>query len=138
MERPIRVAVNISPATTMPRDAVHGCASSRPGPPGRGHCPRSHRCADNFFFAPAPGTCGDAPSGATRAALAALYCALVTDVCLDLIEARGAVTIDGPFARNGLYLGALAALRWPDPVSASLVTDGPTLGAAMIAKAVSP
>jgi sugar (pentulose or hexulose) kinase len=75
----------------------------------------------------------DAASGTTRAALAALYCALVTDVCLDLIEARGSVTIDGPFARNELYLGALAALRWPDPVVPSLVTDGPTLGAAMLA-----
>lgn len=77
--------------------------------------------------------CDDASSGATCAALAALYCALVTDVCLELIEARGPVTIDGPFARNELYLGALAALRWPDPVVASLVTDGPTLGAAMLA-----
>jgi sugar (pentulose or hexulose) kinase len=72
-------------------------------------------------------------SAAARAALAALYCALVTDICLELIEARGSVTIDGPFARNELYLGALAALRWPDPVIPSLVADGPTLGAAMLA-----
>lgn len=77
---------------------------------------------------------GPVPASASaRAALAALYCALVTDVCLDLIDARGPIVVDGPFAANALYLGVLATLRSPDPVSASTSTEGPTQGAAGLA-----
>ena len=68
-----------------------------------------------------------------RAALAALYCALVTDVSLGLIGARGVIVVDGPFAANRLYLGVLAALRPGDQVFASECADGPTLGAAALA-----
>lgn len=77
---------------------------------------------------------GPVPASApARAALGALYCALVTDVCLDLIGARGPIIVDGPFATNPLYLGVLAAMRVGDPVSASTSSEGPTLGAAGLA-----
>lgn len=46
-----------------------------------------------------------------RSALASLYCALVTDDLLDRLGADGPVAIDGPFARNPVYVAALAALR---------------------------
>ena len=77
---------------------------------------------------------GPVPESAVgRAALAALYCALVTDVCLGLIGARGDIVVDGPFAANPVYLGVLAALRPGDQVFASDCPDGPTLGAAALA-----
>ncbi len=79
------------------------------------------------FYGPAPESAGE------RAALAALYCALVTDVCLGLIGAHGKIIVDGPFAANPLYLGVLAALRPGDRVFASDCADGPTWGAAALA-----
>ena len=72
-------------------------------------------------------------SSAQRHALAALYCALVTDACLDCIDARGAVIVDGAFAGNAIFLGALAALRGDNTIFASPVEDGTTIGAAYIA-----
>jgi len=82
------------------------------------------------FHGPAPESAGE------RAALAALYCALVTDVCLGLIGAQGEIVFDGPFAANPLFLGVLAALRPGDRVFASDCADGPTLGAAALAYGV--
>ncbi len=77
---------------------------------------------------------GPMPESAVgRAALAALYCALVTDVCLGLVGAHGDIVVDGPFAANLVYLGVLAALRQDDQVFASDCPDGPTLGAAALA-----
>ncbi|WP_153479844.1 FGGY-family carbohydrate kinase [Segnochrobactrum spirostomi] len=68
-------------------------------------------------------------SASGRAALASLYCALVTDVSLDLLGARGPVVIEGPFAENPLYPGLLAALR-EDPVMVSGDRAG-TIGGAL-------
>jgi sugar (pentulose or hexulose) kinase len=67
-----------------------------------------------------------------RATLAALYCALMTDLMLDLIKARGPLLIDGPFAANDIFIVALAALRPDRPVLPSLETNGTSLGAAML------
>ncbi len=67
-----------------------------------------------------------------RATLAALYCALMTDLMLDLIKARGAVLVEGPFAQNEVYIAALAALRPASPVLPSHETNGTSLGAAML------
>lgn len=52
-------------------------------------------------------------SDAGRTALAALYCALMTRTCIELVDGRGDIVVDGPFARNGLYCGIVAAL-FPD------------------------
>ncbi len=94
-----------------------------------------HAPSGPYQHAPAPGRILGPPpqTAAQRSALAALYCALVTDVCLEQIEARGAIVVDGPFSANALYLGALAALRAPDAVSAAAIADGPTRGAAILA-----
>lgn len=46
-----------------------------------------------------------------RAALASLYCALMTDYCLDLIEARGPLFVEGRFCEDEIYMRALAGLR---------------------------
>ncbi|TMH01732.1 MAG: hypothetical protein E6H67_16545 [Betaproteobacteria bacterium] len=46
-----------------------------------------------------------------RAALGTLYVALIVDVMLDMLEARGDLVIDGPLARNPLFGPILAAFR---------------------------
>jgi len=77
---------------------------------------------------------GALPSGPrARAALASLYLALVTDHCLDLLGAQGDVIVEGPFATNVAYCNALAGLRAPQPVLASLDVSGTTAGAALLA-----
>jgi L-fuculokinase len=46
-----------------------------------------------------------------RTALAALYLALMTDLALESLEARGEVLLDGPLADNDLYARILAGFR---------------------------
>ena len=48
-----------------------------------------------------------------RAALAALYCALMTDWCVTMLEARGDIILEGRFASNEVFASALAAFREP-------------------------
>lgn len=71
---------------------------------------------------------------AQRAALAALYCALMTDVCLELLGARGEIVVEGRFASNRLYCRVLAALREGQSVSCSLDNTGTLVGAALLAR----
>lgn len=66
-----------------------------------------------------------------RAAAACLYTALVTETCMALAGADGPVIVEGPFARNGLFLAALAA-RVSRPVFANRDATGTTRGAAML------
>jgi L-fuculokinase len=47
----------------------------------------------------------------SRPALAALYLALMTDLSLDSLDARGEILLDGPLADNDLYARILATLR---------------------------
>ena len=68
-----------------------------------------------------------------RAAAASLYCALVTDVCLDLVGASGEVIVEGPFARNAGILAAVAGLRPHQRVLASSDATGTLAGAARLA-----
>lgn len=67
-----------------------------------------------------------------RATLAPLYCALMTDLMLELLQARGPILVEGPFAANDIYIAALAALRPDSPVHPSLEALGTSLGAAML------
>jgi sugar (pentulose or hexulose) kinase len=69
----------------------------------------------------------------TRAAAASLYAALVTETCLELAGARGPIIVEGPFARNALFLAALAQ-RVPRPVIARPDATGTTEGAALLAE----
>jgi len=48
---------------------------------------------------------------AERVSLASLYLALMTDLVLDLLGARGSLMIDGPLAANTLYCRILSTLR---------------------------
>jgi sugar (pentulose or hexulose) kinase len=77
---------------------------------------------------------GTAPSDPrARAALASLYLALVTDRCLDQLDARGEVIVEGPFAANPAYCASLAGLRAPQPVRASPDAVGTVAGGALLA-----
>ncbi|MEM9196700.1 MAG: FGGY family carbohydrate kinase [Pseudomonadota bacterium] len=77
---------------------------------------------------------GDVPQiPGARSALAALYCALVSDDILSRLGASGPVQVDGPFAKNPVWLAAMAGLR-PEGI---VPRDGasPAAGAAMLARA---
>jgi sugar (pentulose or hexulose) kinase len=76
---------------------------------------------------------GSAPSDeAQRAALAALYTALATNRCLDLLGSREGVIIEGPFAKNAIYRRVLAALRPDQPLSIATAPGGSALGASLL------
>jgi sugar (pentulose or hexulose) kinase len=80
------------------------------------------------------GTVRGTPSGqAQKAALAALYCALMTCECLALTGPVRKLYVDGPFATNPLYLGALATLLPEVRVLASHDQHGTGVGAALLA-----
>ena len=68
----------------------------------------------------------------SRAALAVLYSALMTDVCLDLIGASGELVVEGSLANNAAYLGVLAALRPDQPVQVSTDATGTVSGTALL------
>lgn len=71
-------------------------------------------------------------TAAGRAALAAIYCALVTDSCLDLLGVRSDIVIEGRFAANEAYAATLAALRPSQHVSVSTDETGSVAGAALL------
>lgn len=93
---------------------------------------------------PMPGTGGrgrfvgpPAATAAERVALAALYCALMTDRSLDAVGSASDIVIDGPFGENGLFCAALAALRPAQRVLRSDLRDGTAAGAALLGRMAS-
>jgi L-fuculokinase len=73
---------------------------------------------------------GDAPDAPrNRATLAAMYCALMTDYCLTMLEAHGDIILEGRLASNDAFVAALAALREPQPVFRSPDETGTLRGA---------
>jgi sugar (pentulose or hexulose) kinase len=78
---------------------------------------------------------GPAPAApAERAALAALYSALMLDCVLAQLGAAGPIFIDGPFARNPLITEALATLRPDQPVHAVAAASGAASGAWLLTR----
>ena len=76
---------------------------------------------------------GPAPRTAQeRYALATLYCALMSDYCLDALDAQGAVTVEGSFTDNPHFAALLAALRPGQEVSVSQDASGTTCGGWML------
>ncbi len=71
-------------------------------------------------------------SSGERTAAASLYAALIAETSLRLAGAEGPVLIEGPLARSGLFLSALAALV-PRPVIGRPDATGTTEGAALLA-----
>lgn len=81
-------------------------------------------------------TANPATEGQRLAALS-FYLALMTKVSLDLIGARGLVIVEGPFARNPLYLQMLAA-TCPAGVEIATSSTGTSAGAAMLCIGAAP
>jgi hypothetical protein len=76
---------------------------------------------------------GPAPQTAQeRYALATLYCVLVTDFCLDALQAGGPIAVEGSFTSNPYFGPLLAALRPQQPVTYSDDASGTTCGGWML------
>ena len=67
-----------------------------------------------------------------RYALATLYCVLMTDYCLDTLDAAGPLAVEGSFTANPWFGPLLAALRPQQPVSYSDDASGTTCGGWML------
>ncbi|MBF9036129.1 carbohydrate kinase [Rhodobacterales bacterium HKCCE2091] len=74
---------------------------------------------------------GPEPAGPERGAAVAIYLALMTATCLDLVGHRGTVLVEGPFARNAGYLDMLGAATG-SPVRASAGVTGTSQGASLL------
>ena len=86
---------------------------------------------------------GTVRTPAESRALASLYCALMTDYCLDLLGVTSDVIIEGRFVDDPIYIEALAHFRRDAIVRVSTDYTGTILGAARLvnwpnAVAVSP
>jgi sugar (pentulose or hexulose) kinase len=66
-----------------------------------------------------------------RGAAVALYLALVTSQCLELIGHKGAVIVEGPFSDNWVYLAMLRAST-QSPVLSAVGMTGTSQGAALL------
>ena len=76
---------------------------------------------------------GPAPQTAQEHyALATLYCALMSDYCLDALGAGGPVTVEGSFTDNPHFASVLAALRPGQHVAVSQDASGTTCGGWML------
>lgn len=78
---------------------------------------------------------GPEPASGTgvRSAAVGFYLALVTAHCLSLIGHRGAIHVEGPFARNRAYLAMLASATG-SPVHGMTSATGTSQGAALLAR----
>lgn len=75
---------------------------------------------------------------AARATLATLYLALMTDLLLDNIGARGAIIVDGPLTGNPMFNDVLQTLRRDSPVYASAIPHAPAAAAHFLVTGVAP
>ncbi|OBQ58992.1 FGGY-family carbohydrate kinase [Mesorhizobium loti] len=74
----------------------------------------------------------DGMNNAERFATISFYLALMTATCLELIGADGPTTVEGPFARNRLFVHMLAAATARSVVASEAAT-GTSIGAALLA-----
>ncbi|WP_167856023.1 FGGY-family carbohydrate kinase [Natronospirillum operosum] len=78
-------------------------------------------------------------NSAGKTALASVYCALMTDYCLDLLGSEGDIVIEGAFARNDVYMYTLATLRAQgarQDLYGSSDSTGTTQGTAMLGQSI--
>lgn len=72
-------------------------------------------------------------TGEERAAVAALYVAMMTDLSLDLIKSENLLVVDGGLAKIDLFTAMLAQLRPTQTVVRSTMSEGSATGAAALA-----
>lgn len=77
-------------------------------------------------------------SGTGKTTLASVYCALMTDHCLRLLNNGGDVVVEGAFAANEVYMAVLASLctQRDQAVFGSTDSTGTTQGTAMLGQDV--
>jgi sugar (pentulose or hexulose) kinase len=68
-----------------------------------------------------------------RRALAVLYTALLTSVCLDALRSEKLVILDGSFVRDPLYAALVASFRPDSPTLFNLNSQGTAAGSALLA-----
>lgn len=83
------------------------------------------------FAGQAGGWTDDAMTTGEKGAALSLYLALMTAECLQLTGACGPVIVEGPFGRNDLYLGMLAAATGRR-ILVSRSATGTSIGAALL------
>ena len=71
-------------------------------------------------------------SDGERYAAASFYLALVTSRCLELIGAQGLTIVEGPLARNGLFMKMLETATGRIAEGSTVSTSGTGLGAALL------
>lgn len=94
--------------------------------------PATQRGSGPFPYHTAAWLNADGISNGQRFAAISFYLALVTATCLDLIGADGPTIVEGPLARNRLFVSMLAAAT-VRPVIASEAATGTSIGAALLA-----
>lgn len=72
-------------------------------------------------------------SPAEQTAALSLYLAMMTSTCLELIGAGGPTLVEGPFARNALYVAMLRAATGRPVLLPAPGSTGTSLGAALLA-----
>lgn len=77
-------------------------------------------------------------SPAERTAALSLYLAMMTATCLELIGAEGPTLVEGPFARNALYVAMLGAATGRPVLLPAPGSTGTSLGAALLALPAPP
>ncbi len=91
-------------------------------------------CDTSGPFAGSPGGIRGSSSRINGSALASLYSALMLDLELDLLKAKGTVFLEGAFLKNPLLCRTLAALRADNRVCLSNDSTGTVKGAAALAR----
>ena len=76
---------------------------------------------------------GEPKSSGERICVASLYCAMQTGESLALIGAQGPIYVEGPFAKNALYLDMLAVASTRLVYPSATGSTGTSLGAARLA-----
>ncbi|MGS0743897.1 FGGY-family carbohydrate kinase, partial [Glaciimonas sp. GG7] len=85
------------------------------------------------FFGQVGRIAGPLPQSAEeRYGLATLYCVLMTDYCLTMLESAGSVVVEGSFTDNPYFSALLGALRTQQTVAVSDDASGTTCGGWML------
>ena len=95
-------------------------------------CLRPSKGRGRFRIMPRHGSTPKAINAGQRFAAISFYLALMTATCLELIGGDGPTIVEGPFARNRLFIRMLAAAT-ARPVVASEAATGTSIGAALLA-----
>ncbi len=78
---------------------------------------------------------GEPNSAGERSVTVSFYLAMMTATCLELIGGDGPTVVEGPFAKNRLFLRMLAAATGRPVVTEGKASTGTSLGAALLAAA---